>query len=140
MPIASTIVVSNVSSAGWAKAKPADYKSPDLDKALKAYEGLAGKGVLFPNIPEAPKLSVEEIDDCIKSLKSAITQLEKGQAVLKQTLAALEGVRLAAGKTWVDLRKLAKEKQGKDKDAYEAAAGIATGIEMNCRMALADYK
>ena len=121
-------VVSGLSSANWAKSKPADYKGQDLDKALKGYEALAGKGISIPNnlIPKIPKPSVAEIGSCITDLESAVTDLQKGLAILRQTVTALQAVQGAEGKPSADLRKLAKGKQ--DKDAYENAAAAAEAV------------
>ena len=122
-------VVSGLSSANWAKAKPADYKGQDLDKALKSYEALAGKGISIPSnlIPKVPKPCIAEIDSCITGLESAVTELQKGLAILRQTLAALQAVQGAAGKASADLRKLAKGKES-DKNAYQNAASAAESI------------
>ena len=122
-------VVNGLTASYWASHKPADYKGQDLDKALKVYEPLASKGISIPGnlIPKVPKATAGEIDTCIKDLQSAITELQKGQAFLKQIVAALQAVTGASGKAAADLRKLAKGKDA-DKDACENAAITADSI------------
>jgi exonuclease VII small subunit len=118
-----------LTAANWAKSKPADYKGQDLDRALKSFEAAAGKSISIPNnlIPKVPKPSIGEIETCITGLESAVTELQKGLAILRQIVAALQAVQGAAGKAAGDLRKLAKGKDS-DKDAYESAAGAADFI------------
>jgi exonuclease VII small subunit len=125
----ATVVSGLLSSANWAKSKPADYKGQDLDRALKGYEALAGKGISIPSnlIPKVPKPCIVEIDACITGLESAVTELQKGLAILRQAVAALQAVQGAAVKAAADLQKLAKGKDS-DKDAYENAAGTAQSI------------
>ena len=124
----ATVVSGNLSSAYWARSKPADYKGQDLDRALKSYEAV-GKSITIPGdlIPKLPKPRVGEIESCVTKLESAISELRKGLAVLKQTVTALQAVQGAAAKAAGDLRKLAKGKDS-DKQAYESAAGVADAI------------
>lgn len=135
------IVVHGVSAREWASLKPANYKDQDLDKALKAYEPLAGKGISIPGnlFPDLPKATIGEIDTCIKGLQSAITELQKGQTFLKQIVAALQAVAGAAGKTSADLRKLAKGKDA-DKNACEKAAISAGSIGSFAASAIKNFQ
>jgi hypothetical protein len=73
-------VVKCLTSSYWASAKPPDYKDQSLDKALKAYEPLADKGLKIPKdlIPPIPDPKIAAINKCITGLKSAITELGKG--------------------------------------------------------------
>ena len=134
--------VNGLTAAYWAKSKPTDYKGQDLDKALKTYEGVAGKGLTIPNnlIPKAPKPTIGEIEDCIKDLQSAVTELQKGLTLLKPIIAALEGVQGAAGKASADLRKQSKDKQDDAKKKYEDAASTANSIGSLAASASKDYK
>jgi hypothetical protein len=123
-------VVNNLTVGYWTKAKPADYKNQDLEKALKTYEGVAGKTATIPNdlVPKTPKAKVSEIESCLKSLQNAVTELTKAQTFLKSITSALEGVQAAAGKVSADLYKQAKGKSDDDKSKYENAAASASGI------------
>ena len=134
--------VNGLTAAYWAKAKPDDYKGQDLDKALKTYEGVAGKGLKIPSnlIPKAPNPTTSEIEACIKDLQAAITELQKGLALIKPILAALEGVQGAAGKASADLRKQSKDKQDDAKEKYNNAATTADSIGGLAAGALKDYK
>jgi hypothetical protein len=134
-------VVNALTSSYWAGHKPADYKGQDLDKALKAYEPLAGKSVTIPSslIPPVPKASVSAIDACIAKLKSAITELEKGKVILNQVATALQAVQTAAGKASADLIKLAKGKDA-DETEYKNAAITANSIGSLAADALKDYR
>ena len=135
-------VVNGLTAANWAKSKPTDYKGQELDKALKTYEGVAGKGLKIPNnlIPKVPNPTIKEIEDCIKDLQSAITELQKGLTLLKPIVAALEGVEGAAGKAAADLRKQSKDKQDDAKKKYDDAATAAYSIGDLAAGALKDYK
>jgi hypothetical protein len=131
-----------LSSSYWAKAKPPDYKDQSLDKALKAYEPLADKGLKIPNdlIPKTPDPKVSAINKCITDMKSATTELTKGVDILNKSIAAVQAVQAAAGKTATDLRKQAKDKQDKDKDTYENAAASAESIGSAAAGALKDLQ
>ncbi len=121
------IVVNALSSANWAKSKPADYKGQDLDKALKAFEALSGKAsITIPGnlIPQVPKAAVGAIESCIKDLNTAVSELQKGLAILKPTVTVLQAIQGAATKTAGELSKMAKDKDG-DKGKYENAAASA---------------
>ncbi len=134
--------VNGLTAAYWAKAKPDDYKGQDLDKALKTYEGVAGKAIKIPNdlIPKVPKPTIGEIEGCIKDLQSAVTELQKGITLLKPIITALEGVQGAAGKASADLRKQAKDKKDDAKEKYENAATTADSISSLAASAVKDYK
>jgi hypothetical protein len=134
-------VVNNLTASYWAKAKPADYKNQDLDKALKTYEGVAGKTVTIPNdlVPKTPKSKVSEIEKCIKDLQNAVTELTKAKTMLKEITSALEGVQSAAGKVITDLNKQAKGKSDDDKTKYENAAASASGIATCAAGQLKDF-
>jgi hypothetical protein len=136
----ATVVSGNLSSAYWARSKPADYKGQDLDRALKSYEAVA-KGISIPGdlIPKVPKPRAGEIESCIKQLESAVTELRKALGVLKQMETALQAVQSAAGKAAGDLRKLAKGKDS-DKQAYENAAGVAEAIGGGASNALSQLR
>jgi len=134
------IVVSGLSSGTWAKAKPADYKGQELDKALKAYEAQAPKSILVPaNLPKLPKAKIGEMETCIADLESAAGEIKKALAILKQNVAALKTVQGAAGKTAADLRKLAKDKPA-DKNKYENAASEADSIGSFAGHAINDFR
>jgi len=137
----ATVVSGGLSSANWARSKPADYRGQDLDRALKSYEALAGKSISIPNnlIPKIPKPRINEIDSCITQLESAVTELHKGLATLKQTVTALQAIQGAAGKAAGDLRKLAKGRDS-DKNAYETAASTAESIGGAAGNALNDLR
>ena len=123
-------VANALTSSYWAGAKPKDYKGQDLDRALKTYEGLAGKSNLkIPAnlIPRVPQGKIGEIDGCIKDLNNAVTELQKGLTVLKQVATALQAVQGAAAKTSADLTKLSKGKDA-DQDAYQNAAANANSV------------
>jgi len=125
----ATVVSGNLSSAYWAKSKPADYKGQDLDRALKSYEGLAGKSITIPSslIPSVPKSSIKEVEKCITQLQAAVTELQKGVGILKQTVGALKAIQGAAAKAAGELRKQA-DGAGANKQAYQNAAGVAEAI------------
>ncbi len=118
-------VVNGLTASFWAERKPAGYKGTDLDKALKAYEPLAGKSVTIPSslIPPVPKPKVSEIDACLAKLKNASTELDKAKTALNQVITALQAVQGAASKTSADLNKLSK---GKDVDESEYKNAVAT--------------
>jgi len=122
-------VVNGLTASYWAGNKPPDYKNTDLDKALKTYEGVAGKTLKIPKdlIPPVPKSNVGDIDDCIAKMKSAISELEKGKTILNQIVTALKAVQAAAAKTSADLTKLSKGKDV-DESKYKAAATNASSI------------
>jgi hypothetical protein len=132
-------VTNALTSSYWASNKPDDYKTQDLDKALKAYEGVAGKTVKIPNnlIPPVPKSSVKDIDDCINKLKSAISELEKGKTALGQSVTALKAVQAAASKAAADLAKLSKGKDA-DETKYKNAVAAANAISSAAADALKD--
>jgi hypothetical protein len=123
------VVGGGLSSSNWVRSKPSDYKGQDLDRALKSFEAVANKMPSIPSnlIPKAPKATIGEIDTCITGLESAVTELQKALALVKQIAAALESVQGASGKAAADLRKLAKGKDA-DKDAYDNAASVAESI------------
>ncbi len=134
--------VANALTAGyWAGVKPKDYKGQDLDKALKSYEGVAGKTVKIPNnlIPGTPKATIGDIDDCIAQMKNAITELEKGKVMLNQTVTALQAVQSAASKASGDLMKLSKGKDV-DEDEYKNAATSANSVGDAASSKLKDFK
>ena len=135
-------VVNGLTAGYWAKSKPDDYKGQNLDKALKTYEGLAGKGITIPSnlIPKVPKPNVSEIEECITGLESAVTELHKGLAFLKQIGTALTGVQGAAAKAAADLEKQAKTKADDAKKKYEDAASTANSIGSLAASASKDYK
>jgi hypothetical protein len=134
-------VVNALTASYWAGNKPVDYKNQDLDKALKAYEPLAGKTAKIPSnlIPPVPKSTITDIDDCIAKLKNAITELEKGKVILNQVITALQAVQGAAGKTSADLTKLSKGKDV-DESKYKFAATSASSIGSFAADALKNYK
>jgi len=124
-----TVVDTTVSSGNWNKQKPDGYDSKDLDKALKAYEGLTGKAPSMPaSFPAVPNQSVKEFEACIKTLDAAITDMKKAVTYMKQVSDAAKSVAGAAGKTAGDLQKQAKDKEGKEKEKYLSAASAASGI------------
>src|SRR5262245_13882699 len=134
-------VVNSLTASYWAGNKPNGYKGQDLDKALKAYEPLAGKTVIIPKdlIPSVPKAQVGDIDACITKVKSAITELEKGKVMLNQFISALQAVQAAGGKTAAELTKLSK---GKDVDEteYKNAAASANSIAVGAAETIKSYK
>src|SRR5262245_38151182 len=134
-------VVNALTASYWAGHKPADYKGQELDRALKAYEPLAGKSVTIPSslIPPVPKSKIGDIDACIAKLKSAVTELEKGKVILNQIVTALQAVQAAAGKASADLTKLSKGKDA-DETAYKNAAITANSIASLAADALKDYR
>jgi hypothetical protein len=134
-------VVNALTSSFWASRKPDDYKAQDLDRALKTYEGVAGKSVKIPSnlIPPVPKAAVSDIDDCITKMKSAITELEKGKTVLNTQVTALQAVQSAASKTSADLIKLSKGKDV-DENKYKNAAASASSVGSAAADALKDVK
>ena len=136
-------VVEALSSSYWAESKPADYKAADLDKALKTWEGLAGKTVVFAKdlIPSLPKSKVRDIDSCITKLKAAIADLEKGKTMLDQWISALKAVQAAAGKAAGDLSKLksGKDVSEEDKLKYQRGVNAADSIGSAAGSALKDY-
>ncbi|MCI0685240.1 MAG: hypothetical protein L0Y71_24335 [Gemmataceae bacterium] len=133
-------VVNALSASHWAGHKPAGYKGQDLDKALKAYEPLAGKTITIPSnlIPSAPKAKVGEVDTCISKLKHAVTELEKGKVLLSQIATALKAVQSAALKASTDLNKLSKGKDV-DESEYKNAAISASSIAGIAADRLGDY-
>ena len=134
-------VVNALTVSYWADHKPADYKGQDLDRALKAYESVAGKTVKIPSnlIPPVPKSTITDIDDCIAKLKSAITELDKGKVILNQIVTTLQAVQAAGGKASADLTKLSKGKNV-DETEYKNAATSANTIASLAADALNDYK
>ena len=64
---------------------------------------------------------------------------QKGQVMLKQIIAALNGVQSAANKTAGELTKLSKGKDA-DEDAYQNAAASAYSIASLASGALKDYQ
>jgi len=134
------IAVSSLNSANWIKSKPADYKGQDLDKALKAYEVLAAKGVSMPNsLPKLPKPTIKEINSCITDLEATVTEFHKTLATLNQIVAALQAIQGAAGKATADLQKLAKGKDA-DKDAYDSAIAAASAAGSAAVSAMAELR
>lgn len=116
----------------WTGAKPDDYTGTELDSALQAWEGLAGKQVQFDKnlMPALPDCKVGALGACSTKLKSVVTTLEQGKTMVGQWVSALKAVQAAGGKAAADLNKLAK---GKDVDEakqqkYQAAAGTANSI------------
>jgi hypothetical protein len=133
-------VVNSLTASYWAGHKPASYKSQDLDKALKAYESVAGKTLtMITKLPTVPKATLGGIDTCIKDLQAAITELQKTQAAIKQLTGALQAVQGAAGKTSGELTKLSK---GKDVDEteYKNAAISASSIGSIAADAIGRYQ
>src|SRR5258706_10974293 len=121
-------VVTSLTASYWTGHKPADYKGQDLEKALKAYEGVAGKTLtMITKLPTVPKATVSGIDTCIKELQAAITELQKTQATIKQFTGALQAVQGAANKTSGELTKLSKGKDV-DESEYKNAAISASSI------------
>ncbi len=136
----AVVVAAGLSSANWAKQKPADYKGRDLDQALKGYESLAAKRATIPSsLPVLPNGRISEIDSCITEMESSIVELQKAQAHLKQLVAALQAVVAAAARTSADLRRLAKGTAA-DTGAYENAASTADVIEGKVSKAVNDLK
>lgn len=133
-------VINGLSASHWAGWKPADYKGQDLDSALKAYEPLAGKTITFASslMPAAPKLNIRAIDGCIADLKTSITEMEKGKAILNQVAGALRAVQSAGFKVSADLNKLSKGKDV-DEQKYQAAATVAGSIASSAAEALSNY-
>ena len=134
-------VVNGLTASYWAGAKPPDYKNTDLDKALKTYEGVAGKTVTFSKslMPPVPKSTITDITACITDLKSAIADLEKAKTLLNPIVTALKAVITVANKTSTDLKNLSK---GKDVDEkkYLAASTNAGSISFLAAGALKDVQ
>ena len=125
----ATVVDTSLNSANWAKQKPSDYQNKDLDKALKAYESLAAKGVTMPGaLPTMPKPSIKAIGTCVKELESAIKEFQKSTAGLTKLNESLKAVNGAASKASAELQKMAKDKQGEDKQKFISAASVASGL------------
>jgi hypothetical protein len=134
-------VVNGLTVSYWAEHKPAYYKGQDLERALKAYESVAGKAVKIPNnlIPPVPQSTISDIDACIPKLKSAITELEKGKVILNQIVAALQAVQAAGDKTSADLTKLSKDKN-LDETEFKNAAVSANSIASLAADTVKGYK
>jgi hypothetical protein len=138
--MAATVVTNTLTASYWAGLKPPGYKGADLDKALKAYEAVAGKPITLPaRLPALPQAKLGEVDNCIKELQAAIAELQKTQALLKQVIGALQAVQGAAGKTSAELTKLSK---GKDVDehAYKNASTSAGSIGGMAGATLSRYR
>jgi hypothetical protein len=130
-------------SESWADAKPAGYKNQDLDKAIKAYEGLESKAPTMPNnlIPSAPESKIGSIDNCIDGAKNAISELEKAKKHLDQMIKALDAVQKAASKTSAELTKLAKtKKDAEEEQHYKNAASIATFVGGSAGASIKQWK
>jgi hypothetical protein len=127
--VGATVVSTSVKASNWSKEKPKDYKSKDLDNAIKAYEALSDKGVAMPaQLPTLPKTKISEIQTTIKELEADVTILKKAADDLKKMVTALQAVSAAAAKTSDELEKLGDAKQGSDKKEYVMAAGTARSI------------
>jgi hypothetical protein len=107
-------------AAAWEKVKPKDYAGKDLSAALKAYDGVRKTG--FPMIDSVPKLSVKDIQKAIDTLTATVKEMEKMSEGLKK-------VQAAAKKTVAELEKLAKDKKGDDRKAWDRARDVAAGME-----------
>ncbi|QYK40501.1 MAG: hypothetical protein KF887_13870 [Paracoccaceae bacterium] len=118
----ATVVDTSLKAATWEKVKPKDYKNGDLSKALKALEGATKSSFSMP--ADVPGLKLSEIEACIKTLEAA-------KKDLKPMVDAMGGVADAAKSTAAELLKLAKDKEGKDKGAYEEAKGVAATMATN---------
>src|SRR5262245_9519508 len=133
-------VVNSLTASYWAGCKPPGYKNMDLDRALQAYEPLAGKKVTFSNdiMPKTPEVNLQSIDDCITELKGSITALEQAKTSLNQVVSALKAVQSAGFKVSTELFKLSKDKNV-DTSRFEAAGTNASSIASMAGSKLADY-
>jgi len=115
----AVVVDSSLTAANWTKTKPKDYKSADLDKALKDWEALAGKKVTQPDFPS--KLSIADYEACIKDSQAMVKHLKECDAALAKLIAA-------AVKAGTELKKLGDKKDGDEKKQYLNAASSAAAI------------
>jgi hypothetical protein len=120
--VGAVVVDTSLKAATWDKVKPKDYKNNDLSKALKALEGAAKSSFSMPGAVPAVKLS--EIEDCNNMLEAA-------KKDLKPMIDAMGSVADAARATASELQKLSKDKEGKDKAAWDEAQGVASTMAAN---------
>lgn len=71
-----------------------------------------------------PAVKLSETEECIRTLEAA-------KKDLKPMLDALGGVADAARATASDIQKLSKDKDGKDKVAWDEAQGVAATMAAN---------
>jgi hypothetical protein len=133
-----------LTAANWAGSKPADYKGAELDKALQAWEALAGKAVQIPQdlIPTPPACKVGALTNYVNELKSVVKELERGKALVMQYVTALQAVQAAGSKASADLIKLSKGKKLDEatQQKYTYAANAANSIAASAAGALKDYQ
>jgi hypothetical protein len=124
------VVDGSISSANWAKDKPKDYKGSTLDKALAAYEKLAGKNVNVPkSLPTMPKQSAKDYEDCVKELETAVKDMKTAAGHFKDLAKALDAVASAGKSTASELQKLCDDSKDKEKRrAYIDGASRASAI------------
>ena len=134
-------VVNALTVSHWAENKPSDYKGTDLDKALKAYEGVAGKKAQIVTSaidPLTKKAGVSDIDGYIATCKQAITVMEKAKVIQSEIANALKAVMNAGNKASADLGKLSKGKDV-DESKYKNASISASSIASIAGDRLGDY-
>jgi hypothetical protein len=119
--MAAIVVDSSVTAANWNKAKPKDYKSADLDKAISAWETLAKKSV---------NAAVKPATNSIKGYEEAIKNAEGIAKHLTECNAQIDKVIAAAKKTAAELNKLGDKLKGDEKKKYQDAASAASAINV----------
>jgi hypothetical protein len=134
-------VVNSLTASYWAENKPSDYKGADLDKALKAYEGVASKKaqIVTSTIDPLKKAGVSDIDGYIATCKQAITVMEKAKVIQSDIGNALKAVVSAGNKASSDLTKLSKGKDV-DESQYKSASTRASSIASMANDKLSDYQ
>ena len=120
------------SVSDWAEMKPASYKGTDLDKALKAYEGVDSLSL------DPRKLTTIRL----KELEAFIAELEKLRTSLKKRVAALKAVNAAVKKTVAELTKAAKESKTPkaEVEKYKAAITYANTLPPDADKQLKDFE
>ena len=135
-------VVNSLTASYWAENKPSDYKGTDLDKALKAYEGVTSKKAQIVTSaidPLTKKAGVSDIDSYIATCKQAISVMEKAKVIQSDIGNALKGVVSAGNKASGDLTKLSKGKDV-DESQYKSASTRASAIASMANDKLGDYQ
>ncbi len=119
--MAAIVVDSSVTAANWNKAKPKDYKSADLDKAISAWETLLKKSFTA---------AVKPSTNSIKGYEEAIKNAEAIAKHLTECNAQIDKVIAAAKKTEAELNKLGDKLKGDGKKKYQDAAYAASAINV----------